>query len=421
MDILKKNKYLIILAVTLAVIGIAVFVSFQVKPDKNKFCKIKKGNLEVAITSKGEVKGERYTEIKLPEAICDEELRIYQLKIADVILEGKTVKKGDYIAKLDESQIGNMMNDVMLQKEKVDADVRNAEIDSTVSLSKKREAINDARLDLEYLKIDLEQSKYESEAYQRKTQMQYQKAEIRLDKIRRDYLLEKNRLKIRVGRQQAWANEYQNKINRYQAALAATIITSPENGIVMFAKDWSGKSYGKDSEISIWRPLIATLPDMSVVISETYIREIDVTKVQEGDSVRIRIDALPNKTFWGKVVKIATIGEDHKDFDMKAFKVIVRFDQSDPDMKPGMSSNCDIIVASYRDRLLVPMKAIFAKNGKQIVYRKNGSSATEQEVRLVADNGEFGVVDTSIREGDVLLLYQPEEFKPEIPKIASRP
>ncbi|HZL09379.1 MAG TPA: efflux RND transporter periplasmic adaptor subunit [Prolixibacteraceae bacterium] len=416
---LKKKKYLILIAV-LTVIGIAVLISFQIKPSAGKFYKVKKGDLEVIVNAKGEVKGENFTEINLPDAVCDQELRVYQLKIMDVILEGKAVKKGDYIAKLDEGQLVTMMRDNMQQKEKMDADLRNVVLDSTVTLSERREAVVNAKLDLQYLQIDLDQSKYESEAYQRKTQMQYQKAENEIDKIGRNYLLEKNRLKIQVVRYQSRVAEFQDKIKKYQEALVSTTIKAPEDGIVMFAKDWMGKTYGKDSEINIWRPLIATLPDMSVVISETYIREIDIAKVQLNDSVRINIDALPDKVFLGKIIKIATIGEDHKDFDMKAFKVIIRFDKSDKEMKPGMSANNDIIIDSYRDKLLLPLKTVFSKNGKQIVYLKRGGDITEQEIEMVAENEEFGVVENGIKEGDVVLLYQPEEFKLEGEKVANR-
>ena len=416
---LKKRKYQIILA-AFAVIGIAALVWLQVKPADGKFYKVKKGNLEVIVTSKGEVKGDKYTEINLPAALCNQELRVYQLKFMDVILEGKAVKKGDYIAKLDESQFATMMRDIMQQKEKMDADLRNAVLDSTVTLSGKREAVSNAKLDLEYLKIDLDQSKYESEAYQRKTRVSYQKAENEIGKLRRDYLLERNRLKIQVGRSKSKVTEFQDKINKYMEALASTTIKAPEDGIVMFAKDWMGKTYGKDSEINIWNPLVATLPDMSVAISETYIREIDISKVQLNDSVRITIDALPDKVFFGKVIKIATIGEDHKDFDMKAFKVVVRFEKSDKDMKPGMTVNNDIIVTSYKDKLLVPLKAVFSKSGKQIVYLKQGGSIKEQEIQLVAENEQYGVVENVIREGDVVLLYQPEKFKVEVEKVASK-
>ncbi len=416
---LTKRIYLISGA-AIAVIGILIFLTFKLKPDTEKSHKIKRGNLEVLVNCKGEVKGEKYTEINLPEVICDEELHIYQFKIADAISEGKAIKKGDYIAKLDDSQIQTNMREIMQEKERMDADLRNVILDSTVNLSQRREAINNARLDLEYLKIDLEQSKYESEAYQRKTQMSYQKAEIEVDKIRRNYLLDRNRLKLQVTRFQDRVDNRQKRIERYQAALAATTLTTPEDGIVMFAKDWSGKAYGKDSQINIWRPLIATLPDMSVAITETFIREIDISKIELGDSVRISIDALPDKSFLGKVVKIANIGEDHNDFDMKVFRVVIRFERSDKDMKPGMNANSDIIVASYRNQLLVPRKAIFAKKGKPVIYLKKGGNITELEIQVVAENDQFSVVKNDIQEGDVVLLYQPEEYKVTLEKIASK-
>ena len=411
-NMIKKKKYLFLLA-AVALIGLSAYFVFQLKAGSDKTYKIRKGDLEVVVSCKGEVKGEKYTEINLPDAICAEELHVYQYKIADAIPEGRAVKKGDYIAKLDDSQLQTSLRNLIQEKEKMDADMRNLVLDSAVTLSRRREAINNAKLDLEYLKIDLEQSKYESEAYQRKTQMNYQKAEIEVDRNGRGYLLDRNRLKLQVGRFQRYVADYQDRIVKCQEALAATTITAPEEGIVMFTKDRGGKAYGKDSQIDIWRPSIATLPDMSVVITETFVREIDVSKIELNDSVRIKIDALPDKVFWGKVIKIANIGEDHRDFDMKVFRILIRFERSDREMKPGMNANSDIVIASYQDKILVPKKAIYSKGGKQIVYLKRGGSVTAQEIDPVAENGEYVVVEKIIREGDVVLLYQPEEFKPE--------
>lgn len=398
-------------AIAVILVAVSLFFAFRINPDTGKTYKVKKGNLETIIPCKGEVKGEKYTEINLPPEICDEELRVYQLKIADVILEGKAVKKGDYIAKIDESQLMNLMRNQMLDKEKTDADLRNAMLDSTVTLSNRRQNIKNAIMDLEYQKIDLEQSQYESEAYQRKTRMSYQKAEMQVDKLKRDYLLERNRLKMQVGRQQERVDRLQSQIDRYQRAIAATTIKTPEDGIVMFAKDWNGKPYGKDTEMNIWRPLIATLPDMSNVITETYVKEIDISKIQLNDSVRITIDALPDKVFLGHVIKIATIGEDHKDFDMKAFKVVIRFEESHKELKPGMSSNNDIIINSLKDQLLIPVSAVFTKNGQKIVYGKRGGNFTEIPIVPTGENEEFVAVSNELKEGEVILLYQPEEFK----------
>lgn len=68
----------------------------------------------------------------------------------------------------------------------------------------------------------------------------------------------------------------------------------------------------------------------------------------------------------------------------------------------------------------MPRKGIFTKNGKQLVYLKKGSTVTELPIEVIAENDQYGVVEKAIEEGDVVLLYQPDEFKSEATKVASR-
>ncbi|KOH43856.1 efflux RND transporter periplasmic adaptor subunit [Sunxiuqinia dokdonensis] len=409
---MKKNKKLLIWGVPSLLI-LAIILFFLVDGGVvagGKTYVVKRGKLDAVIESVGEVKGEKATEINLPLVIRDRDLRVYQIKIVDMVEEGKIVKKGDYIAQLDQTEISNRLRDRMQEKEKRDADLKNARIDSTVRLTQLRQEIANAVLDLEYNKIDLEQSQYESEAYQRKTQMAYQKAEIQVEKKRRDYLLEQNRWKMRVLRDERRLEWLDDLIARYEEAIAATRITTPEDGIVMFGKNWNGSKYSKDDEISIWRPLIATLPDMSSVISETYVKEIDISKLSKGDSVNITIEALPNKSYSGEVNYIAAIGEDHPGFEMKVFKVIVRFHDSDDALKPGMTCINHIVFDHYRDHPLIPVDAVYRDSIQSIVYLKSGGEVIKQPVELGAENKGMTVVLDGLQEGDRILMNPPEDM-----------
>lgn len=197
--------------------------------EKSEFHKVKRGKFEAVISCKGEINGVKATEIRVPRIIGDRDLELWELTILDLVQDGKSVKKGDFVVQLDASKIMASMRQEMQNLEKEVADLNNAKIDSTVTLSNLREEIKNARLDLEYNKIDLEQSKFESEAYQRKTQMAYQKAENNIAKKERDYQLERNKLKVRVGRTAGWVERRQNKIAKYQEAMSLTRITAPED------------------------------------------------------------------------------------------------------------------------------------------------------------------------------------------------
>ncbi len=405
----RKTIYLIGALAVLLVVAAVWFIG-GIESSERTFT-VKNGELEAVVECVGEIRGEKATEINIPQSICDRDLRIYRIKIVDMVEEGKSVKKGDFIAQLDQSEIMNNMRNRSKEKEKADADLKNAKIDSTVALTQKREDITNALLDLEYKKIDLELSVYESGAEQRKTKMNYTKTELQLEKKRRAFLLERNKLKVKVRRLEQQVEYLDKLIAKYRKAMMETRLKTNQDGIVMLGKDWSGKKYSKDDQISTWRPLIATLPDMSTAISETFVKEIDISKVSKGDSVSMTIDALPESQFSGKIINIAAIGEDQAGYDMKVFKVIVRFDQSDEKLKPGMTSSNNIIIDLIKDQPIIPSNAVFSDGANSVVYLKKGGSVVEQIVELGAENSEMVVVKTGLNEGDKILLQQPEEFK----------
>ena len=369
---------------------------------------VRKGEIVSVINCIGELRGAKASPINIPEILKDRNMRIWEYKIIDLVQDGTTVKSGDYIAKLDESDLLNNMRNQVQEKERVDADLRHAVLDSTVVLTSFRENITNLLLDLEYVKIDLEQSKYESETEQRKARMNYQKAEIALEKMRRDYHLEQNKLKVRIMRHETRVKDLQTLIEKYQEGIKATRILCTEGGLVMFEKDYSGKKYSKDSRIYIYmNSPIATLPDMSTVMITANVKEIDVTKIHLNDSAVVSVDALPNKKFAGRVVKIANMGEEHKNFDMKVFKVDIRLDFSDPELKPGMTCSNDIVFCHSKDVPVIPVETLFSENGQAFVYLKNGTEVVRQIVQTGCDDGKNIAITNGLNEGDKLLKNAP--------------
>jgi HlyD family secretion protein len=406
------RKYIFIgggLFLAIVILASIYFTRSSVKSSKH--FEVKKGRFEAVLTCKGEINGLVATVIRAPKILGDRDLRLWQMKILDLTQDGKNVKKGDFIIQLDASQVVSGMREEQQELEREMADLNNAKIDSAVRLTQMREDIKNAMLDLEYNKIDLEQSVYESEAYQRKAQMAYQKAENSIEKKHRDYLLEQNRMKMRVGRSAEDVERAQQRIAKFQQAMAAARITAPEDGIVIFGKSWDGKKYSKDDNVSTYEfaPPIATLPDMSGVISEIYVKEIDISKINVGDSVRVTFDALTGVIIKGSIKTIALVGESHKDFDMKVFKVIIHLDNTHEGLKPAMNSNNDIILAKLENVISIPLISVFKENGTKYVYLKTPEGPKKQEIKTGFENEEFILVEEGLKEGDKVLLEPPVE------------
>lgn len=407
-----KRKYILIVGIVLiAVIASAFLLITRTTQKQSKYYEVKKGKFEAVLTCKGEINGLVATVIRAPKILGDWDLQLWQMKILDLAQDGKNVKKGEFIIQLDVSRVMSGMREEQQQLEIELADLNNAKIDSTVTLTNMREEIKNAMLDLEYNKIDLEQSVFESEAYQRKAQMTYQKAENSIEKKQRDYQLEQNKLKTRVGRSADRVERRQGRIAKFEQAMKAARITAPEDGIVIFGKSWDGKKYSKDDDVSTYEfaPPIATLPDMSKVISEIYVKEIDIAKIKVGDSVRVSFDALEGTVIKGSIKTIARVGESHKDFDMKVFKVVIHLDKTDEGLKPAMSSNNDIILANSDNVISIPLKSVFKENGTKYVYLSEKDSIRKQEIKTGFENEEFILVEEGLNEGDIVVLEPPLE------------
>jgi hypothetical protein len=139
--------------------------------------------------------------------------------------------------------------------------------------------------------------------------------------------------------------------------------------------------------------------------SKTYVNEIDISKIKVGQRVRIGVDAFPDKSYTGEVIEVANIGEQLKNADAKVFEVMVKINESDPILRPAMTTSNQIITAIYPDTLFVPLEALFGDDTLTYVYRTN---KTRQVVVLGEMNENFRIIEAGLEAGNELYLSKPE-------------
>ena len=158
--------------------------------------------------------------------------------------------------------------------------------------------------------------------------------------------------------------------------------------------------------------MIATLPDLTSMVSKTYVNEIEVSKIQIGQKVVLNVDAFPAKAFTGSVISIANIGEVLPNSDSKMFEVQIRVDGSDPSLRPTMTTGNKIILKTYNDVVYIPSECVQAGlDSITYVYEKKG---TKQIVLLGDSNDKNVIVEQGLVPGTVLYITtptEPEKFK----------
>jgi hypothetical protein len=186
------------------------------------------------------------------------------------------------------------------------------------------------------------------------------------------------------------------------------VIKAPKSGMVIYRRGWDGNKQGVNSTISAWENIVAELPDLSVMISKTYVNEIDISKIKPGQEVKIGIDAFPEKHFTGRVTEVANIGEQIQGSNAKVFEVKILVNEFDSILRPAMTTKNTIVTATLNDVLYVPMESVFSNDSNTYVFRKSGGRIVKQQVIVGLSNENDIIVKAGVEEGQELYLVQPE-------------
>ncbi|HXL35474.1 MAG TPA: HlyD family secretion protein [Gemmatimonadales bacterium] len=404
---LRRRRSLIATAVLVLAVPSAWLLAGNTAPDDAAVvARVKRGAFAVTVTTSGELKAREFVQITAPPNA--QQAGAYQMKISSIVPEGTVVKKGDVVAELDRSGVAAKVQDVTLALQKAEAQYEQAMLDSTLNLSTARENIRTMELGLEEKRLAKEQAVYEAPTVRRQAEIDYEKAERQLAQAKSDYetKTEQARAKMReVGTEVA---RQRGLLKVVQDVMAGFTIRAPAAGMVIYVKEqWSGKKRTTGSQVSAWDPGVATLPNLALMESVTYVNEIDVRKIAAGQPVAITLDADPSKKLTGTVTSVANVGEQRPNTDAKVFEVKVKVEQSDSTLRPGMTTGNAIETLKIDTVLYVPLEALGSDSGVAFVFKQAGGRVVKQEIVSGAMNDDEAVVERGLAEGDRVLLTPP--------------
>jgi len=248
---------------------------------------VKRGSFNAFVFSSGQLESEKSESIEIPEKLKDRELRIWELTITHMIEEGSLVDSGDYVATLDHTAVEEQIKLAQDDLDKTMSEYEDSKIDSNLNLSNQRDVIVNSRLDLAERKIIMEESVYESPSIQKKASMDLDKAKRKLDQDQQAYILKKKQEENKVDRKYINYRQISERSQELQKLFSQLEITAPKAGILTYFKFPWGEIIKTGSKVGPYNSVIATIPEMSNLISKTYINEIYISKVKPGQTVKI--------------------------------------------------------------------------------------------------------------------------------------
>lgn len=203
--------------------------------------------------------------------------------------------------------------------------------------------------------------------------------------------------KATVASDEVAIKSYEASIKNIEAQISKTVLYSPISGIVT-------KQDAKVGEIAAAGTILVSVITASQFEIETYIPEVDISKIKIGDISRVTLDAYgKDVSFEAKVSAIdpaETIMEG-----VATYKATLRFVTNDKLIKSGMTANLDIMTAAKDNVLIIPQRAIATANGDKFVnlYDPTAKDGKITKVKIVTGlRGSDGNVEIleGLMEGD---------------------
>ena len=348
---------------SIVVLLLIVYFKWNKKTDNEVItCKVVKGQIEIKVHTSGQLEAEKSENIIVPAELASRNVGIYEIKISDLIVEGSVVDSGQFIATLDHKVIEEVLTKAKEETELSSVALQDAKMDSSLTLSNFRDQLINSTSDVEEKKIIVAESAYESPSVIKKAEMDLEKVVRKLEQDKKGFELKERQAKSKVDRAALDLQQKQKKIDDLLKLSDALTIKAPKQGMVIYAKDRMGSKIQVGTSVSTWNPIIATLPDMTKLISKTYVNEIDISKIKIGQKVTLSIDAFPEKELKGEVITVANIGQPMPKSDAKVFEVKIRVFGFDPLLKPAMTTSNTIVTGVYDKQLIIPSEAIYSND-----------------------------------------------------------
>jgi hypothetical protein len=196
-------------------------------------------------------------------------------------------------------------------------------------------------------------------------------------------------------------------------------LRAPSDGIVNVLQNFRSQgTFGqtpppfKEGDNAWTGAAIAEIPSLAEMYVDLSLEEVDRGKLQMGQAVRVRVDAIPDKEFTAEVTWISPIAAliyKGGSTPEKTFPARATLKSLDDRLRPGMSSSAEIIIERQPNQLLIPIRSSFDKDGKPAAYVQIGKQFVVRPIQVGRRNDEDIIVTSGLKEGETVTLESPAD------------
>ena len=398
--------------VVVATGSFGVLRSFRPFGSKVPTAEVKLGEFVEHVQLRGELKALKSVLLMAPSGAGD-------LQIVKLAKNGTPVKKGEVVVQCDLTTLERQFDQKRSELKQAEAEIERSRAQARLQEEQTLTELLKARYDVERAKLDASKQEILSKIEGEKNKLKLADAEQKLREIEEKLKSDRAASAAEIESRKQKRDKALFDVRQAERAIASMTLRAPVDGMVTLLPNWRAGGFGgnapefREGDRSWPGAAVAELPDLSTVRVAARIDEADRGRLKPGQLSTVRVDAVPDKELTGRVAEISPLAKP--DFSgwppIKNFDVVVRLDQVDPRLRPGMSATARVAVERVPNSILIPAEAVFQKGGRAVAYvLASQGFRTRFEERMIEvarrGNGQL-VVARGLRPGERVALKDP--------------
>ena len=405
-------KRLSLLVMLLLLIGAGIYLKLSTKKSGLSAIpsvEVERGEFVDYMELRGEVTVGSSNVIRAPSNAGD-------LQLLKLIPTGTAVQKGDVVASFDPTNVERNMEQFQAALKQAEAEIERLRAQQSLKEEQTRTDVVSAEFSLETARLNASAQEVLPEIENEKNRLAVAKAEQRMQEL--EARLDSDRVAAEADlagtlrkRDKAMAD-----LEKAQRNLAELVLRSPGDGIItLLTNSRANTSLIGASPVfkegdGIWSgATLAELPDMTTIHAIALVYESDRGRVEVGQPVLMRIEAVPDRDHEGIVGEISPLARiDSSSYPIrKSFDLKVQMEQPDPRLRAGMTAAIRVEVERIPDAIIIPATSVFEKGGRLVVYVIEKGRYQEREVHLARRGESQVMVASGLESGERIAAKDP--------------
>ncbi len=365
-----------------------------------------KGEFIEWVQVRGEVKAVRSVPLTAPATGGGD------LQILELAKNGMTIKKGDVVVRFDAMSVQRTLNDRRSDFKQAEEEIGKTRAQYRMQQEQTQTDVTKARYDVQRAELDVVPQEFLPKMEREQKQLALADARARLSEAERKLKALHDIEQAELGSKIQKRDKARLDVEQAERQLGALQILTPVDGVVSIAPNWRSCCPPPDFKTGdrAWPgQIIAEVPDLSTLRVTAKLEEAERGRMQPGQQVIVRADALPDKELGGTVGDISALARvDFSNWPpQRNFQMTVQIDHMDPRLRPGMNTTVRVAVDRLADAVLIPARAVFEKNGRSVAYVSRRGAWDERRVEVARRGQEQLVVSGGVQPGERVALKDP--------------